>query len=145
MKLTDKELIDYTIKFSNDDEKVRLATIMERALGAIWDNLVDCGMDGTYCTFRSEWGSEMHVGQYIRHLREEIDIRDDELHDLRKELEELKARTVADLIAELNQQITTEKYLAQQEREAKYAAERERDAAKDKLTVWRALNAPYPS
>jgi len=140
MKLTDKELIDYTIKFSNDPDKVRLATVMERTTGAIWDDLVDCGMDETYCTFESEWGSSMHTGQYIRHLREEIDIRDDELLQLRKELDELKARTVADLIAELNQQITTEQYLAKQAREAKYAAERERDVAKDKLSMWAKLN-----
>lgn len=140
MKLTDKELIDYTIKFSTDPEKVRLATIMERTTGSIWDDLVDCGIDETYCTFRSEWGSEMHTGQYINHLREEIDIRDNQILELSKELEELKARTVADLIQELNQQITTEKYMAQQAREAKYAAERERDVAKDKLSMWRALN-----
>ena len=138
---TDKELIDYTIKFSADPEKVRLATIMERTTtGAIWDDLVDCGIDETWCTFRSEWGSDMHTGQYIRHLREELDIRDDQILELTKELEELKARTVADLIQELNQQITTEKYMAQQAREAKYAAERERDVAKDKLSMWRALN-----
>ena len=137
---TDKELIDYTIKFSTDPEKIRLATIMERTTGAIWDDLVDCGINETYCTFRSEWGSEMHTGQYIRHLREELDIRDDQILELSKELEELKARTVADLIQELNQQITSEKYIAQQAREAKYAAERERDVAKDKLSMWRALN-----
>ena len=140
MKLTDKELIDYTIKFSDDSEKVRLATIMERTTGSIWDDLVECGMNETWCTFRGEYGGDMHTGQYIRHLREELDIRDDRILELSKELEELKARTVADLIAELNQEITTEKYLAKQAREAKYEAERERDVAKSKLSMWAKLN-----
>lgn len=138
--LTDKELIDYTIKFSDDPDKVRLATVMERVTGAIIDDLVDAGMDETWCTFRSDFGGEYHPGRYITHLENEIQIAHDEMHDLRRELEELKARTVADLIQELNQQITTEQYIAKQAREAKYAAERERDVAKDKLSMWAKLN-----
>lgn len=140
MKLTDKELIDYTIKFSNDSEKVRLATVMERVTGAIIDDLVDAGMNETWCTFTSEYGGDYHPGRYITHLEDEIRIRDEELQQLRDELEEQKARTIANLIAELNQEITTEKYLAQQAREAKYEAERERDVAKSKLSMWAKLN-----
>lgn len=140
MKLTDKELIDYTIKFSTDPEKVRLATAMERIEGAIIDDLVDAGMHETWCTFTSEYGGEYHPGHYIMHLEDEIRIRDEEMQQLRDELEELKARTVADLIQELNQQITTEQYLAKQAREAKYEAERERDVAKSKLSMWAKLN-----
>ena len=137
--LTDKELINHVIKFDNDPVRIRLATANERIVGAIWDDLVDCGIDETYCTFRSEWGSEMHVGQYINHLREEIDIRDDELHQLRKELEELKARTVADLINELNQQITTQQFIAEDARKEKIQALQERDRAKEQLKMWNHL------
>lgn len=138
--LTDKELIDYTIKFSNDPDKVRLATVMERVTGAIIDDLVDAGMNETWCTFTSEYGGDYHPGRYITHLEDEIRIRDEEMQQLRDEVNELKARTVADLIQELNQQITTEQYIAKQAREAKYAAERERDVAKDKLSMWAKLN-----
>jgi hypothetical protein len=138
--LTDKELIDYTIKFSNDPDKVRLATVMERVTGAIIDDLVDAGMHETWCTFTSEWGGDYHPGRYITLLEDEIRIRDDDILQLRKEIDELKARTVADLIQELNQEITTEKYLAQQAREAKYEAERERDHAKSRLSMWAKLN-----
>jgi hypothetical protein len=139
IQLTDKELINYVIKFDNDPVRVRLATANERISGDIWDDLIDCGMDETYCTFESEWGSSMHTGQYIRHLREEIDIRDDELRQLRAELEEQKARTIADLIAELNQEITTQKYLAEEARKAKYKAEAESQDAKEKLKMWNHL------
>ena len=142
MNLTDKELMDYVIKFDNDPIRVRLATTNERTAGAIWDDLVDVGIDETYCTFRSEWGTEMHVGRYIQHLREELEIRDDELHQLRQELEEQKARTIADLINELNQQITTEKYIA---KEARMERDKAVDQAKDateKLRMWGHLSRP---
>lgn len=140
--LTDKELINHVIKFDNDPVRIRLATANERITGSIWDDLVDCGMDETYCTFESEWGSSMHTGQYINHLREEIDIRDDELRQLRAELEEQKARTIADLIAELNQQINTEKYLAEEARKAKYKAEVVAQEATEKLKMWNHLRTP---
>jgi hypothetical protein len=140
MKLTDKELIDYTIKFSDDAEKIRLATVMERVTGSIIDDLVDAGMDETWCTFRSEWGGEYHPGQYIKLLEDEISHRDFQIKQLHDELEEQKARTIADLIAELNQQITTEKYLAQQAKDETRKAYKEAEVAKDKLSMWAKLN-----
>jgi hypothetical protein len=140
MKLTDKELIDYTIKFSNDADKIRLATVMERVTGSIIDDLVDAGMDETWCTFRSEWGGEYHPGQYIKLLEDEISHRDFQIKQLHDELEEQKARTIADLIAELNQQITTEKYLAQQAKDETRKAYKEAEVAKDKLSMWAKLN-----
>jgi len=140
--LTDTELMNYVIKFDDDPVRVRLATANERTTGAIWDDLVHAGMDETYCTFRSEWGSEMHVGQYINHLREEITIRDDELHQLREELEEQKARTIADLINELNQQITTERYIAKEARAETDKARQAADHAREQLKMWNHLRQP---
>jgi vacuolar-type H+-ATPase subunit I/STV1 len=140
--LTDKELINHVIKFDNDPVRIRLATANERTAGAIWDDLVDVGMDETYCTFTSEWGSNMHVGRYIQHLREELTIRDDELHQLREELEEQKARTIADLINELNQQITTEQYIAREARHELDKARQEAANAKEKLKMWNHLRTP---
>jgi hypothetical protein len=140
MKLTDKELIDYTIKFSDDADKIRLATVMERVTGSIIDDLVDAGMDETWCTFRSEWGGEYHPGQYIKLLEDEISHRDFQIKQLHDELGEQKARTIADLIAELNQQITTEKYLAQQAKNETRKAYKEAEVAKDKLSMWAKLN-----
>ena len=138
--LTDTELIDYTIKFSNDPDKIRLATVMERVTGAIIDDLVDAGMNETWCTFTSEYGGDYHPGRYITHLEDEIRIRDEEMQQLRDELEELKARTVLDLLVELKQDIKTAEWMAKEAREERYKAERERDVAKDKLSMWAKLN-----
>jgi hypothetical protein len=140
--LTDKELINHVIKFDTDPIRLRLATANERTAGAIWDDLVDVGMDETYCTFTSEWGSNMHVGRYIQHLREELEIRDDELHQLREELEEQKARTIADLINELNQQITTEQYIARESRADADKAREEAASAREQLKMWNHLRTP---
>lgn len=139
--LTDKELINHVIKFDDDPVRIRLATANERITGAIWEDLVDCGMDETYCTFDSEWGSQMHVGQYINHLREELSIAHDEIHQLRAELDEQKARTIADLINELNQQINTEKYVAREARNERDRAIEEARDAKEKLKMWNHLRA----
>jgi hypothetical protein len=137
--LTDNELIDHIIKFSNDPEKIRLATHMERVSGAIIDDLVDAGMDETWCTFTSEWGGQYHPGQYIRLLEDEISQRDFEIKQLHDELEEQKSRTIADLIAELNQEITTEKYLLRQAREETQKAYKEAEHAKEQLKMWNHL------
>jgi hypothetical protein len=137
---TDKELIDYTIKFSTDTEKVRLATAMERITGAIIDDLVDAGMDDTFCTFTSEWGGDYHPGRYITLLEDEIRIRDENIQQLHKELEELKARTVLDLLAELKQDITTAEWMAKEARKERDKAEADRAVMKDKLSMWTKLN-----
>jgi hypothetical protein len=112
---------------------------MERVSGAIIDDLVDAGMDETWCTFRSEWGGSYHPGQYIRLLEDEITDRDFQIKQLHDELEEQKARTIADLIQELNQQITTEKYIAQEARKDRIKAEEETRLAKEQLKMWNHL------
>lgn len=139
--LTDSELINHVIKFDDDPVRVRLATANERTTGAIWDDLVDVGMDETYCTFHSEWGSQMHVGRYIQHLREELEIRDNDLQDLREELDKLKARTVAELIAELHSDINSNAYQARVDRDNLRKAEAERDHAKEQLKMWNHLRS----
>jgi hypothetical protein len=141
MKLTDDELIDRVIKFSDDAEKIQLATYMERIKGAIIDDLEDAGMDTTYCTFRTEWGSDRLPGQYITHLEEEIRIRDDTIAELQAELEERKALTIAGLIAELKQEIHTADWMRKEAESDRMKAVKERDEAKSKLSMWAKLNA----
>jgi hypothetical protein len=140
VSLSDKELVDYTIKFSDDPEKIRLATYMERVEGAIIDDLVDAGMDDTWCTFTSEYGGHYHPGQYIRHLEDEIRIRDEDILQLREELDELKARTVLDLLVELRQEIKTAEWMAEEARRDRDKAEGDRAIMKDKLSMWTKLN-----
>ena len=140
--LTDKELINYTIKFSDDPVKVRLATVVERVEGSIIDDLVDAGMDETFCTFRSEWGGEYHPGQYIRLLEDEISDRDFQIKQLHDELEEQKARTIADLIAELTVEIRTQQHIANDAKTELRKAYKEAELAKEQLKMWNHLRTP---
>jgi len=137
--LTDKELINYTINFSDDPVKVRLATAMERIEGAIVDDLIDAGMDETWCTFRSEWGGDYHPGQYIRLLEDEITDRDFQIKQLHDELKEQKARTIADLIAELTVEIRTQQHIANEARDEARKAYKEAEHAKEQLKMWNHL------
>lgn len=140
--LTDEELIDRVIKFSDDPEKVRLATYMERIKGSIMDDLLDAGMDDTYCTFRTEWGSEKLPGQYIMHLEEELKLRDERILELQEELEERKTLTVSALISELHSKINTLDWTARDAHKEKVKAEQERDHAKEQLKMWNHLRTP---
>lgn len=134
--LTDNEFIDYVLKFSTDPEKIRLATVMDRMPGCILDSLEDAGMDPETCLFENTWD----CGQYIRHLESEMDVYYEENQQLRKELEELKARTVMDLIAELKQEIKTIEWMAAEARRERDYAEADRKLMKDKLSMWTKLN-----
>jgi hypothetical protein len=115
---------------------------VERVEGSIIDDLVDAGMDETFCTFRSEWGGEYHPGQYIRLLEDEITDRDFKIKQLHDELEEQKARTIADLIAELTTEIRTQQYLVKEAKDETRKAYKEAEDAKEKLKMWNHLRTP---
>lgn len=134
--LSDNELIDYVIKHDPDPIRVRLATHMQRVAGAIIDDLVDAGMDDVWCTFENSY----HPGQYIRHLENEIEYLNDQLSQNLKEINELKARTVMDLIAELKQDIKTAEWSMKEAYLEANAAREERDNMKHKMDMWAILN-----
>lgn len=133
---TDKELIDYTLKFDTDPVRVRLAKVMDNMPGAILDDLEDAGMDPVFCNFENTY----LPGQYIRHLESELDIYHGENAQLREELEELKARTVMDLIAELKQEIKTADWMAAEARRERDQLQGDHDKMKSKLSMWTKLN-----
>jgi hypothetical protein len=141
MNMTDNELIDYTIKFDNDPVRVRLATYMDRHPGAILDDLERAGMDETFCTFRSVVTcTEYLPGQYISHLENEIEYLQEQLKQAHDEIEEMKPMKVSELIEQLRQGITTEKYMREREERKRYEAQKERDDMKNKLDMWAILN-----
>ena len=141
MNMTDNELIDYTIKFDNDPVRVRLATYMDRHPGAILDDLERAGMDETFCTFRSVvTETEYLPGQYISHLEDEIRYLQEQLNQALDEIEEMKPMKVSELIEQLRQGITTEKYMREREESRRYEAQKECDEMKNKLDMWAILN-----
>jgi hypothetical protein len=141
MNMTDNELIDYTIKFDTDPVRVRLATYMERHPGAILDDLERAGMDESRCTFRDPDDCNTYLpGEYITHLREEVRYLQEQLNQALKEIEELKPLSVSELISQLRDAITTEKYSRERAEHKRWEAEREREDMKKKLDMWAILN-----
>lgn len=139
--LSDNELIDHIIKHDSDPIRVRLATHMQRLAGSIIDDLVYAGMDETYCEFRSVVNENTyHPGSYISHLENEIEYLNGKLEQDRKEIADLQARTVADLIKELNQQIETEKYRSSLAIKYQHEAEEKARVATHRLDMWAELN-----
>ncbi len=138
--LTDNELIDYIIKHDDDPIRVRLATHMQRVSGAIIDDLVDAGMDDTWCNFNSIVnGGEYHPGKYIIHLENEVEYLNDRLSDADKEIKNLQARTVMEVFAELKQEIKTAEYQKELAIKDRQAAERKAEDMKHKLDMWAIL------
>ena len=139
--LSDNELIDYIIKYDDDPIRVRLATHMQRVSGAIIDDLVYAGMDETWCNFRSVVNhSEYLPGPYISHLENEIEFLQNQANQDAKEIKELKARSIMDLIVELKQEIRTAEFVRDEAvRDRKYAEANEA-AMKNKLDMWAILN-----
>jgi hypothetical protein len=114
---------------------------MQRVHGAIIDDLVFAGMDDVWCTFNSVVnGGEYHSGDYIRHLENEIEYLQNEVSQNLREIENLKARTIMDLIGELKQEIKTAEWCRDEAiRERNHAKEHE-SIMKNKLDMWAILN-----
>lgn len=141
MKMTDNELIDYTIKFDNDPVRVRLATYMDRHPGAILDDLERAGMDETFCTFKSKITyTEYLPGQYISHLEDEVSYLQEQLDQALTEIEEMKTMKVSELIGQLRQEVVTEKHMRERAERSRYEAHQEREQMKNKLDMWAILN-----
>ena len=145
--LSSSELLVYLDKHSTDPLMVRLANIlMEKQYGLVSD-LLAAGMNEQTWTFSPDNYNEYYPGQYISHLHNELDYAKDELKDCefqlqqaKKEIEELKARTVAELIAELHQEVRIANFRADEAEKWKRKAQQEVQDTKDKMKVWRAIS-----
>lgn len=139
--LSDNELIDYIIKHDNDPIRVRLATHMQRIAGAIIDDLERAGMDETFCEFRSVVTEGKYLpGQYISHLEGEIEYLNLQREQDAKEIQELQARTIMDLISELKQDIKSAEWAKQEAYKERNAARENENRMKEKLDMWAILN-----
>lgn len=134
--LSDNELIKHVLKHDSDYIRVRLAGVMERFSGCIVDSLDDAGMDKENFLFENTYDP----GQYIRHLRNEIEYLTDELRDTQHKLAERETMTVAQLIDELKAAALFADHRASAATERAREADREREDMRSKMKVWRALS-----
>lgn len=145
--LTDDELIRYLDNTSTDPIVRRLVDIFVKNDDMIFRQLVDVGMDRDG-RFETDYEYKP-VGEYIEHLRSELSYYQNEAEDLEYRLEDEKervkqlgARSIASVMAELNEQIrTVDKKAVQAEQERKRAVE-DRDLAREQLRAWNHLRNP---
>lgn len=145
--LSDDELLHYLDKHNTDPVMKRVVDILLDKQQGIISDLVAAGMDPQYWTFTSDNYNHYYPGQFVSHLRNEIDYIENDLADTQAELERahqeinrLKARTVAQLILELNQDIAnmnSDLILARQERDQAIIKEKR---TMEKMKVWTAMS-----
>ncbi len=134
--MTDSELIDYTLKFDTDPVRVRLAKIMDNMPGFILQRLEDVGMNPETCLFENCYDP----GDYINHLENEVEWRDNEINKLQGKLEELEAMTVLEFMDNIRRKLEAEKRHNELLKQDIRKAVDEKDHMKSKLSMWTKLN-----
>lgn len=143
IKLTYKELVNY-LDLYNDDPMVRqLLAYIDEKEEMIIEGLVDAGMDPDDCRFESDHGGWHLPGPYIQELRSDADFYQREMQewqekydDMKSERDRLKARSVADLLADMQEKIRRAEGQAQDaDRIATQLKARNRDL-EEKINVW---------
>jgi hypothetical protein len=134
--MTDSELIDYTLKFDTDPVRVRLAKIMDNMPGFILRRLEDVGMNPETCMFENCYDP----GDYINHLENEVEWRDNEINKLQGKLEELEAMTVLEFMDNIRRKLEAEKRHNELLKQDIRKAVDEKDHMKSKLSMWTKLN-----
>lgn len=134
--LTDTELVQYIIKHDTDPVRVRLATYMDDMPGRILDGLERAGMDPETCLHENTYES----GEYIDHLRNEIEYLQRELEDTQEELRKRETISVSLLIEELRHIANSADRRAASAIERAREADEEREKMRSKMKVWRAIS-----
>lgn len=145
--LSDDELIRHLDNTTDDPVIRRLVDIFIKNDDMIFRQLLDVGMDKDG---RFETNYEyLPVGEYIEHLRSELAYYQTEaeeleykLEDKKEEVKRLSARSIAEILSELNHEIKRVDQRAHDNERARYRAEEARDLAREQLKAWNHLRDP---
>jgi hypothetical protein len=143
--LSDKELIQYADKHTEDPLARRLVDILMARQEGIITELIEAGMDSSNWTFIYEH-EEYSPKDYIEHLLKQLAYTEDdlwvaqrELNDRLQDLKKLEARTVLELMTELKKTIEHADAERDQARQERDHARNSEQNMKSKMKVWRAL------
>ena len=144
--MSDHELMHYLDIYSEDPVVRRLIGVLARTRGALINDLEAAGMDSQSWTFGEGW-NKFSPGQYIQELRHDVERAEDELRlaqhelqDLEDECNQLRTRTVVQLIEEVQQE---KKASASRANEAWKEANRVREEntkLREQIDMWGSLN-----
>jgi hypothetical protein len=144
--LSDKEVIQYADKHTEDPLARRLVDILMARNEGIITELIEAGMDSVHWTFIYEH-EEYSPKDYIEHLLKQLAYTEDdlwvaqrELDDRLQDLKKMEARTILEVMADLKKtidRVDSDIILARQERDRAIISERR---TKDQMKVWTALS-----
>jgi hypothetical protein len=143
--LSDKELIQYADKHTEDPLARRLVDILMARNEGIITELIEAGMDSVHWTFIYEH-EEYSPKDYIEHLLKQLAYTEDdlwvaqrELDDRLQDLKKLEARTILEVMADLKKTIDRVDAERDQARQERDHARNSEQNMKSKMKVWRAL------
>lgn len=143
--LTATELINYLDITSNDPVVRRLLSLLQNE--TIKTELIGVGMDPVDCEFKEDW-EYYSPGAYIEHLRNEVDYYQRESDEwetrcgeLEIECNKLKARSVAQLLEEMERSVKHAKSEAYEANRSRERIEQENKDLRDKINVWKVIES----
>ena len=144
--MTDVELLNYLDIYSDDPLIRRIVKMLENTRGALLNDLENAGMDRVTWQFETEW-QHLYPGDYIIHLRNELQALDRDADELRgqleeseREREELKTRSLMDFVQEVWQEKRTASYKVQQALEQAADQKKENDRLREQIDMWGKMN-----
>jgi hypothetical protein len=144
--MSDQELLHYLDLSSNDPLIRRLINVLTRTRGALIDDLESAGMDSQSWTFGEGW-NKFSPGQYIEELRNDLRRAEDDLemaqHELQQamdDIDQLKTRTIMQLITEAQQEKNAAASRANEAWQETNRVRKENDKLREQIDMWGRLN-----
>ena len=144
--MTDVELLHYLDLCSDDPLIRRLIDVLQNTRGALLNDLENAGMDRDTWQFRTDY-QWMYPGDYIIHLRNELENTESDLYAVQRELEEvqdkyeeLSTRSIIKFIEELQQEKKANQELVREAMGTVQAYKKENDKLKEQIDMWGRMN-----
>ena len=146
--MTDRELLHYLDLYSEDPVVRRLMHLLGNTRSSLIAELEEAGMDPQTWTFQDDYDA-MFPGEYIEHLRSQLQHAQDEADSLQwkldgviEERDQLKTRSVADLIEEVWEEKRKNSDMVRDAMATVKAYKDENTRLKEQIDMWARMNQP---
>ena len=146
--MTDRELLHYLDLYSEDPVVRRLMHLLGNTRSSLIAELEEAGMDPQTWTFQDDYDA-MFPGEYIEHLRSQVQHAQDEADSLQwkldgviEERDQLKTRSVAELIEEVWEEKRKNTDMVREAMSTIKAYKDENTRLKEQLDMWGRMNQP---
>ena len=146
--MTDRELLHYLDLYSEDPVVRRLMHLLGNTRSSLIAELEEAGMDPQTWTFQDDYDA-MFPGEYIEHLRSQVQHAQDEADSLQwkldgviEERDQLKTRSVAELIEEVWEEKRKNSDMVRDAMATIKAYKDENEKLKEQIDMWAKMNQP---